>query len=135
VGERPPSPAQAERKLGKVGGSSVAYVETAATTGTAESRALSNPSCMSRLFPPFEKREGWGTLGCGTSVEVKGVGQECPTHTRTSVPRHVRFLFVLCGWARTSWFSKIVPGFAVDLVARHAPLAGREDFHAGDGAE
>jgi hypothetical protein len=105
-------------------------------------------SCMSRLFPPFEKREGWGTLGCGASVEFKGVGQECPTHTSVSDPhrnvrptqerpisRHVGFLFVLGGWAGSSWFSKIVPGFAVDFVARHASLAGREDFHAGDGAE
>jgi hypothetical protein len=53
---------------------------------------------MSRLFPPFEKREGWGTLGCGTSVEVKGVGQACPTTqacpTHTSVSdlhKSVRF--------------------------------------------
>ena len=37
--------------------------------------------------------------------------------------------------AGDSWFSEIVPGFAVDFVARHAPLAGREDFHRGDGAE
>lgn len=36
--------------------------------------------------------EGWGTLGCGTSVEVKGVGQECPTHTNVSDPhKRVRF--------------------------------------------
>jgi hypothetical protein len=49
-------------------------------------------SCMGRLFPPFEKREGWGTLGCGASVEIKGVGQECPTHTSVSDPhKNVRF--------------------------------------------
>jgi hypothetical protein len=32
-----------------------------------------------------------GTLACGTSIEVKGVGQECPTHTSMSNFRHVEF--------------------------------------------
>jgi hypothetical protein len=145
---RAPSPVQAERKLGNVGRSSVAYVETAATIGRLKAVPFQIRSYMSRLFPPFEKREGCGTLGCGAAVEFKGVGQECPTHTSVSDPhrnvrptqerpisRHVRFLFVRGGWAGSSWFSKIVPGFAVDFVARHAPLAGREDFHAGDVAE
>jgi hypothetical protein len=50
---------------------------------------------MSRLFPPFEKREGWGTLGCGASVEVKGVGQECPTHTSMSEPSRPLYCFAL----------------------------------------
>lgn len=57
--------------------------------------------------------EGWGTLGCDTSVEVKGFGQECPTHTSMSDSRHVGLLFVLCKWAGDSWFAEVVPGFAV----------------------
>jgi hypothetical protein len=57
--------------------------------------------------------EGWGTLACGTSIQVKGVGQECLTHTSMSDSRHVELLFVLCKRAGDSWFSEIVPGFAV----------------------
>jgi hypothetical protein len=58
--------------------------------GTAESRALSNPVLSNPVMyepvvPTLPKTgEGWGTLACGASVEVKGVGQECPTHTRVS---------------------------------------------------
>ncbi len=67
--------------------------------GTAGSRALSNPHLSQKRremghtpgpsrasaptrsksglwFPPFEKREGWGThCGCRSQVKVKGVGQ------------------------------------------------------------
>jgi hypothetical protein len=78
--------------------------------GTAESRALSSPviampfeirSCMSRWFPTLPKTgEGWGTLACGTSIQVKGVGQECPTHTSMSDSRHAElYLFSVNGLA------------------------------------
>lgn len=86
------------------------------------------------VVPTLPKNgEGWGTLACGASVEFKGT-RVSDTHT------HVGFLsggmlFVLCKGAGDSWFSEVVPGFAVYFVARHAPLAGREDFHPGDGAE
>src|SRR5438067_603653 len=57
---RAPSPVQAERKLGKVGRSSVAYLETAATIGTAESRALSNPVMYEPVVPSLRKARRMG---------------------------------------------------------------------------
>jgi hypothetical protein len=138
---RAPSPVQAERELGKVRRSYVAFRRTAANgtaeavpyrspkaapssryidacvrvcfrpapqsrflhsgsgrndnDRTAESRAFQSPVMHELVVPTLPKTgEGWGTLACGTSIEGKGVGQECPTYTSMSGSCHAElYLF------------------------------------------
>jgi hypothetical protein len=93
-------------------------------------RTLSNPVMYEPVVPTLRKARRMGH----PRMWHFGRGQRRRTrvsdHTSVSDPhkrvrptqerpisRHVRFLFVLGGWAGSSWFSEIVPGFAVDFVA------------------
>jgi hypothetical protein len=70
-------------------------------------KALLHPKASSVVPTPFgfaqgrlfEKREEWGTVVGGDSAKVKGVGQECPTHTGIAQGRLVQTAVAIRGMA------------------------------------